>query len=69
MLVITGGADDVVRAQWVTSAVKKACEQGDTVELIVRPDETQSNLNAGPRISAWLSERLAGSTPVDTCKS
>jgi alpha-beta hydrolase superfamily lysophospholipase len=67
MLVITGGDDDVVRSQWVTSAVKRACGQGDTVEFIVRPGEGQNNLNAGPRVAEWLSQRLAGDPPVNTC--
>jgi hypothetical protein len=67
MLVITGGDDAIVRSQWVTSAVKRACAQGDTVEFIVRPNEGQDNLGSGPRIAEWLNQRLAGVPPVNTC--
>jgi hypothetical protein len=37
------------------------------VEFIVRPGEGQNNLNAGPRVAEWLSQRLAGDPPVNTC--
>lgn len=67
MLVITGGDDQIVRSQWVASAVEKACAQGDVVEFIIRPGEGQNNLDGGPRIAQWVSERLAGAPPVNTC--
>ncbi|MFI5509959.1 lipase family protein [Mycobacterium sp. NPDC051804] len=67
MLVITGSEDDVVRPQWVTSAVEEACKLGDTVEFVIRDGETQYNLDAGPRVAAWLQERLVGAAPVNTC--
>lgn len=68
MLVITGGDDEIVRSQWVASAVEKACALGDVVEFIIRPGERQNNLNGGPRIAQWVSERLAGARPVNTCR-
>jgi hypothetical protein len=40
---------------------------GDVVEFTVRPDEGHSNLNGGPRLSQWLTERLKGAAPVDNC--
>jgi hypothetical protein len=67
MLVITGANDDTVRAQWVRTAVENACGRGDVVEFTVRPDEGHSNLNGGPRLSQWLTERLDGAAPVDNC--
>ncbi len=60
MLVITGNDDDIVRWQWVASAVKKACAQGSIVEFVIRPGEGYTNLNGGPRVAQWLGERLAG---------
>jgi hypothetical protein len=69
MLVITGGDDEIVRSQWVASAVEKACALGDVVEFIVRPGEKQSNLDGGPRIAQWVSERLAGAPPANTCRT
>ena len=67
MLVITGADDDTVRWQWVATAVKKACAQGDIVEFVVRPGEGHADLNGGPRVAEWLRERLAGAPPVNTC--
>jgi Secretory lipase len=67
MLVITGADDQTIRAPWVRSAVEKACGMGDVVEFIVRPGEGHGNLNGGPRLSQWLTERLKGTPPVDTC--
>ena len=67
MLVITGADDQTIRAQWVRSAVEKACGMGDVVEFIVRPGEGHGNLNGGPRLSQWLTERLKGTPPVDNC--
>jgi hypothetical protein len=67
MLVITGDADQTVRWQWVASAVKKACALGSVVEFVVRPGEGHDNLNGGPRLSAWLTERMTGAPPVNTC--
>jgi hypothetical protein len=67
MLVITGDDDDIVRWQWVSSAVKKACAQGSIVEFVIRPGEGHNNLNGGPRVAEWLRERLAGIPPVNTC--
>lgn len=67
MLVITGADDETVRAQWVRSAVEKSCGMGDVVEFIVRPNEGHTNLNGGPRLSAWLTERMAGAPPIDSC--
>jgi hypothetical protein len=68
MLVITGGDDGTVRWQWVASAVKKACAQGDIVEFVFRPGEGHDNLNGGPRLAEWLGERVAGAPPVNTCR-
>jgi hypothetical protein len=65
--VITGADDQTIRAPWVRSAVEKACGMGDVVEFIVRPGEGHGNLNGGPRLSQWLTERLKGTPPVDTC--
>ena len=67
MLVITGADDETVRAQWVRSAVEKACEMGDVVEFTVRSGEGHTNLNGGPRLSGWLTERMKGAAPVDNC--
>ena len=67
MLVITGSDDETVRAQWVRSAVEKACDMGDVVEFSVRPGEGHTNLKGGPRLSGWLAERLEGKAPVDNC--
>jgi hypothetical protein len=69
MLVITGDADQTVHWQWVASAVKKACALGSIVEFIVRPGEGHDDLNGGPRLAAWLGERMAGTPPVNTCNS
>lgn len=68
MLVITGERDEIVRSQWVAGAVEKACALGDVVEFISRPREGQTDLDGGPRLAQWLSERLAGDAPVDTCE-
>ncbi len=68
MLVITGSDDDTVRSQWVTSAVERACAQGDVVEFVLRPGEGHNNLSGGPRVAEWLGERLAGAQPVNTCR-
>lgn len=67
MLVITGGDDETVRSQWVASAVKKACVQGDIVEFVIRPNEGHWDLKGGPRVAQWLGERLAGAPPANTC--
>ncbi|OBA86169.1 hypothetical protein A5662_03140 [Mycobacteriaceae bacterium 1482268.1] len=67
MLVITGSDDDTVRSQWITSAVERACAQGGVVEFVVRPGEGHHNLEGGPRVAQWLSERLTGEPPVNTC--
>lgn len=67
MLVITGRDDEIVRSQWVASAVEEACAQGAVVEFVVRSGEGRNNLNGGPRIAQWVGERLADSPPVDTC--
>lgn len=67
MLVITGEADQTVNASWVRQAVQAGCRIGDSIQLEVLPGEGHSTVNSGPRIGAWLLDRLAGKPVTGTC--
>ncbi|MDI9898523.1 lipase family protein [Rhodococcus sp. IEGM 1409] len=67
LLVINGGQDAVVRPMWVQHAVDVGCELGDTIQHIVRPEQTHYNLDAGGETALWLIQRFAGEPAPNDC--
>ncbi|AOW93341.1 lipase [Rhodococcus sp. WMMA185] len=67
MLVVVGGRDDLVRPQWTSQAVSKACALGDVIEFESNPDEGHADRRAVPGAVQWIADRFAGVPAPDNC--
>ncbi|WP_346764614.1 lipase family protein [Rhodococcus sp. HNM0569] len=67
LYVVAGGRDQLVRAEWTSSAVARACAQGDTIEFTVRPEQGHSEPAAVPGALDWIAARFVGGPAPDTC--
>ncbi|BCN82481.1 lipase family protein [Prescottella equi] len=67
LLVVVAGRDNLIRPDWTTAAVGRACGQGDVVELRYRPDDVHADAKALPGAVEWISDRLSGVPASSTC--
>ncbi|BCN52837.1 lipase family protein [Prescottella equi] len=67
LLVVVAGRDNLIRPDWTTAAVGRACGQGDVVELRYRPDDVHADAKALPGAVEWISDRFAGVSASSTC--
>lgn len=67
LLVVVAGRDNLIRPDWTTAAVGRACGQGDVVELRYRPDDVHADAKALPGAVEWISDRFAGVPASSTC--
>ncbi|NKT13827.1 lipase [Rhodococcus hoagii] len=67
LLVVVAGRDNLIRPDWTTAAVGRACGQGDVVELRYRPDDVHADAKALPGAVEWISGRFAGVPASSTC--
>lgn len=67
ILVVNGGQDNLIRPVWVQNAVAMGCEYGDTIQHVVRPDQTHYNLDPGAETAIWLVDRFAEMPAPSDC--
>lgn len=67
LLVVVAGRDVLIRPDWTTAAVGRACDQGDVVELRYRADDVHADSRALPGAVDWIAGRFAGAPAVSTC--
>lgn len=67
LLVVVAGRDNLIRPDWTTAAVGRACGQGDVVELRYRPDDVHADAKALPGAIEWISDRFSGVPASSTC--
>ncbi|MFM1724078.1 lipase family protein [Rhodococcus sp. PAM 2766] len=67
LLVVVAGRDNLIRPDWTTAAVGRACGQGDVVELRYRPDDVHADSKALPGAVDWIADRFTGTPAPTTC--
>lgn len=67
MLVGYGDADRVVLPQWTATAITRACALGDVIDVQIAPGQGHGTLDLGSTPDDWLSGRLAGAPPPNSC--
>lgn len=67
LLVVVAGRDNLIRPDWTTAAVGRACGQGDVVELRYRPDDVHADSKALPGAVDWIADRFTGIPAPTTC--
>ncbi|BBZ27692.1 putative lipase [Mycolicibacterium madagascariense] len=67
MLVGYGDADPIVLPQWTATAVARACALGDVIDAHVAPGQGHGTLDLGSALFDWVSGRVAGTPPPNTC--
>lgn len=66
MLVIYGGRDTYVDAEWTRLAVERACALGSRIAAVYQPDKGHTDLDPG-QFSGWLMSRFDGLPAPSTC--
>lgn len=66
MLVVYGGADQLIPQEWTERAVARACQMGDAIQLDLQPDKSASDIDMTPAL-AWTQVRFAGAPARDDC--
>jgi hypothetical protein len=69
LFLISGTADDRVHVQRVRDLFAKLCAAGQVTEYLELEGATHDNeyFRAAAQIDAWLTDRLAGGAPTDSC--
>ncbi|MDH6676407.1 alpha-beta hydrolase superfamily lysophospholipase [Rhodococcus sp. LBL1] len=67
MLVVVAGRDNLIRPDWTTAAVGRACGLGDAIELRYRADDVHADSRAVPGAIDWVVGRFTGAPIVNTC--
>ncbi|WP_107984347.1 lipase family protein [Rhodococcus sp. OK519] len=67
LLVVVAGRDNLIRPDWTTAAVGRACGQGDVIELRYRADDVHADSKALPGAVDWITDRFYGVPAVSTC--
>ncbi|WP_169590905.1 lipase family protein [Antrihabitans stalactiti] len=67
MFVVNGSLDDVVLPAWVSSAVSRACEAGDTIIHREIADRGHTDVDGGEEMYAWIRDRFTGAEAPSNC--
>ncbi len=67
ILVVVAGRDNLIRPDWTTAAVGRACGLGDAVEFRYRADDVHADSRALPGAIDWVTGRFTGAPIVNTC--
>ncbi len=68
MLVIYGGDDQLIAPAWTDGALRRACEMGDTVNILMQPNKGHTDVDIGAAIP-WITDRFAGVPAPNSCGS
>lgn len=68
MLVGYGELDQLTLPDWTRAAVDRACEMGETIQLLEAPGQGHGILDMGSAPAEWLGGRFAGTPPANTCE-
>ncbi|WP_188490039.1 alpha/beta fold hydrolase [Williamsia phyllosphaerae] len=66
MLLMYGTKDTLVDYRWTDAAVKRACAQGDVIDIDKRMGQGHSDLESA-RGLPWIKDRIDGHTADNTC--
>jgi pimeloyl-ACP methyl ester carboxylesterase len=66
MLVLYGGQDPLIPADWTRRALQGACAMGDVIEIRFQPDKGGANIDVSGAIG-WFNDRFAGKPAVNDC--
>ena len=67
MFVVNGSRDDVVLPAWVSTAVGRACDAGDTILHREIPDRGHTDVDGGEEMYAWIRDRFTGAKAPSNC--
>jgi hypothetical protein len=67
MFVAYGTDDTLIDPRWTVDAVRRACRDGDTVDLRVVQGQPHGTLDLGPIPQDWVDDRVAGRRPPNSC--
>ena len=67
LLVINGGDDNLIPAQWVSAAVSRACSLGGTVQHIELAGRGHLDVDPGEDGYRWAQDRFAGKPAPSNC--
>jgi dienelactone hydrolase len=68
MLVVYGGKDPYIPADWTKGALAQACRMGDVIDIEFQPDTGHSDPDLASAY-AWIAARFAGQPVNDSCAS
>lgn len=66
MLVIYAGLDTFIPPETTQAAIARACEMGDTVQVVFQPDKGHGDVDGSVYLE-WLGERLSGLPAPNSC--
>lgn len=66
MLVMYGGKDSYVDAEWTRLAIERACAMGTRIAAVYQPDRGHEDLDPG-EYAGWLNARFEGLPAPSTC--
>ena len=66
MLVIYGGNDPFIPAEWTNRALAQACRMGDVIDILFQPDKDYSDDDL-PSTDAWITARFNGEPADNSC--
>jgi acetyl esterase/lipase len=69
LLLAQGGADELVRPQVTQDYMKRACQAGDNVQMLLLPKSNHGTIarDAAPSAVDWISDRFAGVSATSDC--
>jgi hypothetical protein len=68
MLVIYGGDDQLIAPAWTDGALRRACEMGDTIDILMQPNKGHTDVDIGT-VVPWITDRFAGVPAPNSCRS
>jgi len=68
MMVIYGGKDTFIAAEWTRAAIARACAMGTVVEALYQQDKGHGDID-GTAYLQWTGERFQGLPAPDNCPS
>jgi pimeloyl-ACP methyl ester carboxylesterase len=68
MLVIYGGKDPFIPAEWTNRALAQACRMGDVIDIQFQPDKGHSDLDLASTFG-WITARFLGERADNSCES
>lgn len=67
LFVAYGDQDTIILPEWTTAAVRKACAEGDVIDVVRKPDGGHTNLGVTGDAVDWIVDRFDGEPAPDSC--